>query len=152
MDGAQGSGAALRSYALVKGVAAGSLYGLEATAEIMSTTSSSVDDEIYAIRGVLDVNLDSTTNQVAVLDLEMDVASGKTLAPVGGGAFIKADITGTGTWVPNLLYLPDAIGSESATSLVSTVKTAATNWSHGIKINVAGTTLWLMATATTPAA
>lgn len=152
--GAAGSGAALRSYALVKGVAAGSLYGLEATAEIMSTASSAASNEIYAIKGVLDINLSSTTTQVAALNLEIDVASGKTLAPGAGGgsAFIKCDITGTGTWTPALFYLPDAIGSQSATALVSTVKTAATNWSHGIRIDAAGTPLWIMATSTTPAA
>lgn len=150
--GAAGSGAALRAYSLVKGVAAGSLYGAEITAEIMSTTSSSCANEVYAIKGVLDINLDSTTNQVAALDLEIDVADGKTLTAGGGSAFIKCDITGTGTWTPALFYLPDTIGTQSATALVSTVKTAATNWSHGIRINAAGTTMWLMATTTTPAA
>jgi hypothetical protein len=150
ITGGQGSGAALRSYALVKGVAAGSLYGIEATAEIMSTTSSSVDDELYAIRGVLDINLDSTTNQVAALDLEIDVANGKTLAAAGGSAFIKCDQVGTGTWVPSLFYLPDTIGNKSDTALVTTrhADAAAT---HAVKFNAAGTTLWLMATTDTPA-
>jgi hypothetical protein len=141
--GAQGSGAALRPYALVKGVAAGSLYAIEATAEIMSTSSSSVDDELYAIKGVLNIDLSSTTNQVAALDLEIDVASGKTLAAVGGSAFIKCDITGTGTWVPSLFYLPDAIGDKSDTALVTTVHGASTQ-THAIKINAAGTTMWIM--------
>jgi hypothetical protein len=144
ITGAQGSGAALRSYALVKAVAAGSLYGIEATAEIMSTASSSVDDELYAIKGALDVNLDSTTNQVAVLDLEMDVASGKTLLAGGGSAFIKCDATGTGTWVPSLFYLPDAIATKSDTALVTTAH-GDHAMTHGVKINVAGTTMWLMA-------
>ena len=144
ISGAAGSGAALRAYSLVKAVAAASLYGAEISAEIMSTSSSSVSNELYAIKGVLDVNLDSTTNQVAALDLEIDVASGKTLAPVGGGAFIKCDATGTGTWVPNLFYLPDTIGTKSDTALVTTAH-GDHAMTHGVKINVAGTTMWLMA-------
>jgi hypothetical protein len=143
LSGAAGSGAALRSYALVKGVAAGSLYGLECTAEIMSTSSSSVSNEIYAGKFALDINLDSTTNQVAVLDLEMDVASGKTLG-TATSAFIKCDQTGSGTTVNNLFYLPDAIGDKSNTALVTTTH-GDHAYTHGIKINVAGTTMWLMA-------
>src|SRR5512146_3278253 len=58
IEGAAGSGAALRVYSLVKGVAAGSLYGLECTAEIMSTASSSCSNEVYAGKFALDINLD----------------------------------------------------------------------------------------------
>jgi hypothetical protein len=148
ITGAAGSGAALRVYGLVKAVAAGSLYGLECTAEIMSTTSSSVSNEIYAMRGVLDINLSSSTNQVAVLDLEMDVASGKTLSTTTA-AFIKCDQTGSGTTVNNLFYLPDAIVDKSDTALVTTPH-AAHSATHQIKINVAGTTMWLLACTDVP--
>ena len=150
ITGAAGSGAALRAYALVKGVAAGSLYGAEITAEIMSTTSSSVSNEIYAIKGVLDINLSSTTTQVAALDLEIDVASGKTLSTTTA-AFIKMDKTGTGTdTAVNAFYFPDAIGDKSDTALVTT-RTADATATHAIKFNAAGTTLWLLATTDTPA-
>lgn len=150
ITGGQGSGAALRSYALVKGVAAGSLYGAEITAEIMSTASSSVDDEVYAIKGVLDINLDSSTTQVAALDLEIDVASGKTLSTTTA-AFIKFDKTGSGTdTAVNAFYFADAIGTESDTALVTTRKADCTA-SHAVKFNAAGTTLWLMASNDTPA-
>lgn len=150
ITGAAGSGAALRSYALVKGVAAGSLYGLECTAEIMSTASSSVSNELYGIKGVLDINLTCATSQVAALDLEIDVADGKTLS-TATAAFIKCDQVGTGTQAPNLFYLPDAIGTKSDTALVTTVN-AVKDTTHAVKINVAGTTLWLMARSTAPSA
>jgi hypothetical protein len=150
IQGAQGSGAALRTYALVKGVAAGSLYGLEATAEIMSTTSSSVDDEIYAMIGTLDINLDCSTSQVAALNLVIDVASGKTLSTTTA-AFIKFDQVGSGTQsAGNVFYFADTIGTESDTALVTTRKADATT-THAIKCNAAGTTLWIMATTDTPA-
>lgn len=149
ITGAAGSGAALRSYALVKGVAAGSLYGLEATAEIMSTTSSSVTNEVYAIRGVLDINLDCSTTNVAALDLIIDVAADKTLSG-SNPAFIQCDMMGTGTQAPFLFYLPDTIGTKSDTALVTTVAADRTV-THGIKINCAGTTMWLSASTDTPA-
>jgi hypothetical protein len=141
--GAAGSGAALRSYALVKGVAAGSLYGLECTAEIMSTASSSVSNEIYGIKGILDINLDCSTTQVAALDLEIDVANGKTLS-TATAAFIKCDKVGTGTQTPALFYLPDASGTTSDTALVTTAH-GDHAMTHGVRINVAGTNMWLMA-------
>ena len=147
--GAAGSGAALRSYALVKGVAAGSLYGAEITAEVMSTASSSVSNELYGIKGVLDINLDCATNQVAALELEIDVASGKTLSTTTA-SFIKFDKTGTGTdTAVNAFYFADAIGTESNTALVTTRK-ADTTATHAVKFNAAGTTLWLLASTDTP--
>jgi hypothetical protein len=149
ITGAAGSGAALRSYALVKGVAATSLYGFEATAEIMSTASSSVTNEVYAIRGVLDINLDCSTTNAAALDLIIDVASTKTLSG-NNPAFIQCDMMGSGTQAPFLFYLPDTIGTKSDTALVTTVAADRTA-THGIKINAAGTTMWLMASTDTPA-
>lgn len=51
------------------------------------------------------------------------------------------------------LYSPDlTVSNQSATAIFSSVKTAATNWSHAFKINVAGTNYWIMCTTTTPAA
>jgi hypothetical protein len=148
--GAAGSGAALRVYSLVKAVAAGSLYGLECTAEIMSTTSSSVSNEIYAGKFVLDLNLDCSTTQVAVLDLELSVPTGKTLSTTTA-AFIKFDQTDVGTQTAgNVFYFADTIGTESDTALVTTRKADCTA-THAVKINAAGTTLWLMASTDTPA-
>jgi hypothetical protein len=149
LTGAAGSGAALRAYALVKGASAGSLYGAEITAEIMSTASSACSNELYAIKGMLDINLDCATTQVAALDLEIDVASTKTLS-TSTAAFIKCDQVGSGTQTPNLFYLPDTIGDKSDTALVTT-RTADCVATHAIKINAAGTTLWLMASTDTPA-
>jgi len=147
--GAAGSGAAIRGYALVKGVAAGQLYGAEITAEIMSTASSSVSNEIYGIKGMLDINLDCATTQVAALDLEIDVASGKTLS-TSTAAFIKFDQAGSGTQTAvNAFYFADAIGTKSDTALVTTRHADATA-SHAVKFNAAGTTLWLLATSDTP--
>jgi hypothetical protein len=149
IEGAQGSGAALRSYALVKGVAAGQLYGAEITAEVMSTTSSSVSNELYGIKGILDINLDCSTTNVAALALVIDVASGKTLSG-NNPAFIQCDMAGSGTQTPFLFYLPDTIGTKSDTALVTTVAADRTV-THGIKINCAGTTMWLSASTDTPA-
>lgn len=149
ITGAAGSGAALRAYALVKGVAAGSLYGLEATTEIMATASSSVSDELYAMQGTLDINLDCATTQVAALNLRIDVASSKTLS-TSTAAFISFDQVGTGTQtVTNLWYIKEAIGTKSDTALVST--TADATATHAVKVNAAGTTLWLLATEEGPA-
>ncbi len=150
ITGAAGSGAALRVYGLVNGVSAGSLYGLECTAEIMSTASSACANELYAGRFVLDINLDCATTQVAVLDLELDVAATKTLS-TATSAFIKFDATGTGTsTATNVFYFADEIGSNSDTALVTTRKADCTA-THAVKFNAAGTTLWLMATNDTPA-
>jgi hypothetical protein len=148
--GAQGSGSALRAYALVKGVAASNLYGFECTAEIMSTTSSSVDDEIYAGQFTLDINLTCATNQVAVLNLRLDVYTGKTLSTTTS-SFIKFQSPGSGTMTAaNVFYFADAIGTESDTALVTTRKADCTA-THAVKVNAAGTTLWLMASTDTPA-
>jgi hypothetical protein len=149
ITGAAGSGSALRAYSLVKGVAAGQLYGAEITAEVMSTASSSVTNELYGIKGILDINLDCSTTEVAALDLEIDVASGKTLSG-SHPAFIKCDQKGDGTQAPFLFYLADAIGTKSDTAMVTTVAADRTV-THGIKINVAGTTMWLSASTDTPA-
>lgn len=150
ITGAAGSGAALRSYALVKGVAAGQLYGFECTAEIMSTTSSSVSNELYGIKGILDINLDCATTEVAALALVIDVATSKTLS-TNTASFIKMDQAGSGTQTAvNAFYFPDAIGDKSDTALVTTRHADATA-THAVKFNAAGTTLWLLATTDTPA-
>ena len=114
----------------------------------MSTTSSSVDDELYAVKGKLDINLDCATNQVAVLDLELDVATGKTLSSTTP-AFIKCWNSSAGTATPFLFYLQDAIGTKSDTAVVTTVH-ADHPATHQIKINVAGTTMWLLACTDVP--
>ena len=148
--GAGGSAAALRAYGLVKGVSAEALYGLECTAEIMSTASSAVASALFAGRFVLDINLDCSTTQVAVLDLELDVATSKTLS-TATSAFIKFDATGSGTsTATNVFYFADAAGSKSDTALVTT-RTADCTSDYAVKCNVAGTTFWLMGTSDTPA-
>lgn len=151
VTGAGGSGAAVRAYGLVKGVAAANLYGIEASAEIMSTASSGISG--LAAAGKFDViaNLDAT-GTLAVLDLSYNVATGKSVQGVTS-SFIRVGNTGAGTGSNVLFEFTTAAGSQSATALVSTVKTAATNWSHGARSKLSdGTPVWFMLTTTSPAA
>lgn len=51
------------------------------------------------------------------------------------------------------MYSPDlTVSTKSATAIFSTINTVATNWSHALKINIAGTNYWIMCTTVTPAA
>lgn len=53
----------------------------------------------------------------------------------------------------NFLNIMDhSVGNQVANVLFSSVKTAATNWTHGLKIRVGSTAYWIMCTSTTPAA
>lgn len=147
--GTGGSGAGVRGYALVKGVSGANLYGGEFSAEIMSTASSAITGLAAGVKSNVIVN-STASGTLAALDLSFTVASGKDVTAVDHG-FLRVGNTGSGTGANTLILGTTAIGTQSATALCSTVKTAATNWTHGIRCNWGGTLMWVMATTTTPA-
>jgi len=141
-----GSGAAVRAYALAKAAQSGSMYGVEATAEINSATGSDVAGEMCAVKATAAVNL-STAATVNVLNLTINAASGKTMH--ANSAFICVANAGSGTDIANLFYFTDAIGTKSSATVVTTA--GDTTSTHRIKVNAAGTDLWILATSDTPA-
>jgi hypothetical protein len=143
--GGTGSGAAGRFYAYAYGATASSLYGVESTAEIHTTTSSAHSGEMCAYKGTATVNL-STSGTVYPMHLTINTASGKTMH--GNSAFIAIDNSGSGTDIPYLFHIQDAIGTTSAATIVST--TSNDNTTHAVKIRAGSTDLWLQATSTTP--
>lgn len=147
-----GSGETLR----LRGIANGTLVATGGTVNALHATGrvapgKTVSGALNAIRATLEVAGTTPTpgGTLAALQLDSNVVTGATLS--ANDAFVRVTDSGA-TALTNLLNIGIAAGTESATALVSTVKTAATNWTHGIKIRVNGTTMWLMATTTTPAA
>ena len=145
VSGAGGSGAAVRAYAFAKAAQAASVYGVEATAEINSATGSDISGELCAVKATATVNL-STSGTVNVLNLTISTAASKTMH--ANSAFICVANSGSGTDIANLFYFTDAIGSKSSSTMVTTA--ADTTSTHRVKINAAGTDLWLLATSDTP--
>jgi hypothetical protein len=150
-----GSGETYRIRAIANGTlcaTGGTINAIHATGRVAS--AKTVSGSLNAIRATLEVAGTTPTpgGKLAALRVDSNISTGWTDGSGGNAAaFIAAGNVGAGL-ISNLFSIDDAIGTQSATTLTSTVKTAATNWSHGIKINVAGTTMWLMATTTTPAA
>jgi len=151
VTGAAGGGAALRAYGLVKGVAADSVYGLEATAEIMSTTSSSVSGELCAIKATATV-ASTTTGTVNPLNLIINTAAAKTMH--GNSAFIAVSNAGDGTDIRNLFYFGDARGTAGAATMVNTdhANDIVTGANLYIKCRDATGDFWILGTTTAPAA
>lgn len=147
VTGAAGSGAAVRAYALVKGVSAATLYGLEATAEIMSTASSGVSGQAAAVRAVMSVQGTSSGTNAAIVP-EFNVASGK--APGNLDAFIRPASTGSGTACKNLLSMAAPGAKDSGAMFLARHADAAAT--HGIQmVDANGVSYWIMVTSDTPA-
>ena len=147
VQGAAGSGAALRAYALVKGVSAAALYGLEASAEIMSTASSGVSGLSAGVKAGMILNLDSSGTNAA-LDLSYTVATGKA-ASATASSFIRCSNGGAGTGCLNLLSLPTAGVKNAGTIFVARHADAAAT--HAIRmVDAAGTVYYIMVTTDTP--
>lgn len=150
-----GSGETLRIRGIANGLlcaTGGTINAIHATGRVAS--AKTVSGALNGIRATLEVAGTTPTpgGKLSALRVDSNISTGWTDGTgANAAAFISAGNVGAGL-VTNLFSLDDAIGTQSATTLSSTVKTAATNWSHGIRINVAGTTMWLMATTTTPAA
>jgi hypothetical protein len=150
VTGAAGSGAALRAYALVKGVTAGTLYGLEATAEIMSTTSSAISGQAAAVKATMGLNLDSTGTNCAVL-AEYSTASGKAAGALSDSFFRAVNVgAGSATGCHNLFSLGDAKATTDGSKLSSTNHDTISADTY-IRILIAGTPHWLLATTHLPA-
>jgi hypothetical protein len=144
--GAAGSGSAIRGYALVKGVQAANLYGGEFSAEVMSTASSAISGLIAGLKSDVILNLNAG-GTAAALDLNFTVASGKS-ASATTDAFIRVGNAGTGTGCINLLNITTAIGSASATDLITT--SADKEATHMVRMVVGGTVIRLLATTNAP--
>jgi hypothetical protein len=147
VQGAAGAGAALRAYALVKGVGAANLYGLEASAEVMSTASSDVTGLAAGVKAGMILNLNSSGNDAA-LDLSYTVATGKT-AHATKSAFIRASNGGAGTGCVNLLSLPAAGLKNAGTVFVARHADCAAT--HAIRmVDAAGAVFYIMVSTDTP--
>lgn len=152
ITGAGGGGAAMRPYTIVSGVAAKSVYAVEATASISATAGSSVDaDEMCTIKATADVNL-STSGTVNVLNLTMACAASKTMH--ANSAFICVQNSGDGADIRNLFYFADARGAAGAATIVNTdhANDIVTGANLYVKCRDATGDFWLLATTTAPAA
>ena len=147
ITGAAGGGAALRAYGLVKGVGAATLYGLEASCEIMSTASSAITGLAAGVKSDVILNLDSSGTNTA-LDLSYNVASGKA-ASATASSFIRVSNSGSGTGCVNLLSLPTAGAKNAGTVFVA--RHADCTATHAIRVvDAAGTVYYIMVSTDTP--
>jgi hypothetical protein len=147
-----GGGEMLRLRGIANGTlcaTGGTINALHATGRVAS--GKTVSGALNAVRATLEVAGTTPTpgGTLAALQLDSNIVTGATMG--ANDAFVRVTDSGA-TALTNLLNVTQTAGDKSATALYSTVKTAATNWSHGIKIRLNGTTAWLMATTTSPAA
>lgn len=148
-SGGTGTGYAYAYGALAKSVSGGYVAELAACYFKTQLSAGTVTGQTYV--GFFEFIVDSAVANMSsggCLQL-VDIVSGALNADHG---YMCLRTYGTYPF-SNLLNIKDhTIGTKSATVLVSTINTAATNWTHGIKIRVGTTIMWLMATTTTPAA
>ena len=147
-----GEGEAIRAIGAAGAAASavgGTINGLHVTGRILDKMG--VSGALNALRATLEASGASTQSPggtLAAVQLDSYIASAVTLP--ANAAFMRVTDSGA-VGLKNLLNITQAIGSQDATALISTVKTAATNWTHAIKIMVGSTPMWIMCTTTTPA-
>lgn len=150
ITGAGGGGAAMRPYAIVQGVAASNVYGVEATAELSTTASSSITGELCAVKARVNIN-QTTSGTVNVLNLLISTAASKTMH--ANSAFIGVANEGDGTDIRNLFYFGDARGGAGAATIVNTDHANDIVTGANLYVKCADPTgdFWLLATTTAPA-
>jgi hypothetical protein len=152
ISGAGGSGAAVRAYAFASDVAAANVYGAEVTAEVHADAAS-ITGLMAAVKADVIINGTLAAGTFAALDLSFNVASGKSIRSAARHSFIRVGSSGSGTGANVFAEITTAVVSQDASALIASVKTAATNWTHGLRALLSdGTPVWFMLTTTTPAA
>lgn len=138
--GAGGSGETLRAFSVVTGAGAaagGTINGAHISTEINAT--GTISGAANALRATLGGTATSPGGTLAAIQLDSNFATGVTLP--GNTAFLRVTDTNT-TKIPNLLSLP----APSNGTIFQAKSSAAV--SHCIKIDAAGTTYYIMVSAT----
>lgn len=138
--GAGGSGETLRAFSVVTGVGAaagGTINGAHVSTEIDST--GTISGAANAIRATIGGTSTSPGGTLASIQLDSNFGAGVTVP--GNTAFLRVTDSGS-VAVPNLLNLP-----APSTGTIFQAKSSAAV-SHCIKINAAGTTYYIMVSAT----
>ena len=147
-----GSGEVIRVRGIANGTdvaTGGTVNGIHATGRVAS--GKTVSGALNAIRATLEVAGTTPTpgGTLAALQLDSNISTGWTAG--NNDAFIRVGNTGAGL-IGNLLNITDAAGTESATALFTTFKTATQVGKFGIKIRVNGANRWILCTDTAPTA
>lgn len=138
----------VRGIANTTGVAVGAtINAIHATGRVAS--GGTVSGALSGIRATLEVAGTTPTpgGTLAALQLDSNIVTGATMG--ANDAFVRVSNSGA-TNITNLLNIETAAGTESATTLASTYKTATQVGKIGIKIRIAGATRWLLATDVAP--
>jgi len=147
-----GAGETLRLRGIANGLlvaTGGTVNALHATGRVAA--AKTVSGALNAIRATLEVAGTTPTpgGTLAALQLDSNIVTGATMG--ANDAYIRVTDSGA-TALTNFLNLTTAAGSESATALFTTFKTATQVGKMGLKIRVNGATRWLLATDTAPTA
>ena len=145
-----GAGEVIRVRGIANGTgcaATGTINAIHATGRVAA--AKTVSGALNAIRATLEVAGTTPTpgGTLAALRVDSNIVTGWTAGV--NDAFIAVDNVGAGL-LSNLFNIEEATGTESATTLTSTYKTATQVGKIGIKIRINGATRWLLATDTAP--
>jgi len=145
-----GSGETLRLRGIASGTLAatgGTINAIHATGRVAS--GGTVSGALNGIRATLEVAGTTPTpgGTLAALQLDSNIVTGATMG--ANDAFMRVTDSGA-TALTNLFNIEVASGSESATTLSSTYKTATQVGKIGIKCRINGATRWILATDVAP--
>lgn len=156
-----GSGETVRLRGIAKSAlvaTGGTVNALHATGRVSTYTNSAgatanatVSGALNAIRATLEVAGTTPTpgGTLAALQLDSNISTGWTAG--ANDAFIRVSQTGAGL-LKHLFNIEEARGSAGATSLVTADHANDLAADYFIRCRINGTTVWLMATSTAPAA
>lgn len=148
-----GSGEVIRVRGIANGTGVatgGTVNGIHATGRVAS--GKTVSGSLNGIRATLEVAGTTPTpgGKLSALRVDSNIVTGWTdSSGANASSFISVGNVGAGL-VGNLFSIDDAIATKSDTAVVTTVAADAV-CSHGIRINMAGTTGWIMVRTDTPA-
>lgn len=149
MVGGNSNGVVLNISSTMAGTAGS--WGCALFAQVTQGTTKNVNG--YLDVAELQLNVAGTYNPADMFVLSLQsVVTNTSIVNCSHHAYIAIQDYGTANLFSNLFYFNATVGTQVATTLVSSIKTGATNWTHGIKILVNDTPMWIMATTTTPAA
>lgn len=145
-----GSGETFRIRGIASGTLAatgGTINAIHATGRVAS--GGTVSGALNGIRATLEVAGTTPTpgGTLAALQLDSNIVTGATMG--ANDAFMRVTDSGA-TALTNLFNIEVASGSESATTLSSTYKTATQVGKIGIKCRINGATRWILATDVAP--
>lgn len=152
LSGAGGGGESLRAFTTVNDVAAGTAHGAHISLNFGST--GTITGQGIAVRGTLHLKNEALASNVTMAALQAEIYSDGADSDPGGStklSYLRCVNDGHANGIADVdddANLIEIIGHSIGAGNMVVAETDETKFSHKIRINIGGTTYYLMACAT----